>query len=992
MDCVRHERNCQSMKPQWILLVLLVVMIVAGTQDSRAQDLLNNGTITNPGTLKLKQGVSGMPSTVDGVVVFFGGSQDVPASSYRHLRLAGSGTKTTVGDGLAISDTLTIVSGVRMDHFSPTPILLSGLLAEQGYLAGRIRKTVTLSVGTTSSDFGRIGLSINWSGAAPGVTTVTRSSGAVLLGNGNSSIKRFYEIVPTNTAGTTSSLVFAYSSNELDGQDPSTLTLWRSIDAGGTWRRNAGVRDTSARTITTTTAFLQGIWTASDTLHPLGPVAIEGVPADIVQASFDSLSGPIGSSVGPMTIAVLDSYGNPVAGASVAFAITSTPSGAAGDSLLTTSAVTDANGTASTTLRLGNRVGVYDVTATAAALPNASVVFSASARHGTPASLAIVSGNSQQGLVNSSLVSPFVVLVTDAGQNPVAGDTVAFMIVQFPDSAVGQQLSAFTVLTDSSGHAHSVLTFGNRAGTYGVRALVVHLALDSVLFTATANNAPAPLFTLNTASLNFGNVAVGDSATLSILVRNTGTAALTISQAISSQPRFTITPTNAVVPAGDSAVFTAKFRPNIVGAAAGTIVFTHNADGSPDSVNVTGTGTLFTLTVEVVHAAGWNLLANPVTTADDSVRQIYPTARLPYAFGYTSGVGYVQEYRLANRRGYWERFGEPTSAHITGIARLLDTIFVVAGWNLIGSISEPVDTSTIVSNPPGIRTSNWLGYNASYVPATEIIPGKGYWVRTNQAGSFVFSASLAPGTQTNATNIRAGSPIRFNEIVITDAAGNRQTLYFGSDPTGSIDAEMFAMPPVAPEGIFDTRFTTELDGYQMRLHPIEVHQRIEFPISIHSAVYPVTLAWNIEQEGPYTYSIGDAIGGRILTDATIRATGELRIENSALRRLLLSVNGAEELPTEFALHQNYPNPFNATTFIVYDVPGGIEKSARVTIEVYNSVGQRIRILTASEHQPGRYRLEWSGADEHGKSVPSGVYFYRMVAGSFVSTMKMMMLK
>jgi hypothetical protein len=93
-------------------------------------------------------------------------------------------------------------------------------------------------------------------------------------------------------------------------------------------------------------------------------------------------------------------------------------------------------------------------------------------------------------------------------------------------------------------------------------------------------------------------------------------------------------------------------------------------------------------------------------------------------------------------------------------------------------------------------------------------------------------------------------------------------------------------------------------------------------------------------------------------------------------------------PTVFALRQNYPNPFNPTTVIQYALP----KSSFVKIEVYNILGQKVRTLMEEEQEPGYKMVDWDGKDDSGAEVSSGVYFYRIEAGSFVECKKMTLLK
>jgi hypothetical protein len=94
------------------------------------------------------------------------------------------------------------------------------------------------------------------------------------------------------------------------------------------------------------------------------------------------------------------------------------------------------------------------------------------------------------------------------------------------------------------------------------------------------------------------------------------------------------------------------------------------------------------------------------------------------------------------------------------------------------------------------------------------------------------------------------------------------------------------------------------------------------------------------------------------------------------------------LPKEFALGQNYPNPFNPTTNVKYDVP----RRSSVKLTVYNVLGQRVKTLVDEVKNPGSYSIGWDGSTDGGSSVSSGIYFYKMEAGSFVQTKKMVLMK
>jgi hypothetical protein len=105
------------------------------------------------------------------------------------------------------------------------------------------------------------------------------------------------------------------------------------------------------------------------------------------------------------------------------------------------------------------------------------------------------------------------------------------------------------------------------------------------------------------------------------------------------------------------------------------------------------------------------------------------------------------------------------------------------------------------------------------------------------------------------------------------------------------------------------------------------------------------------------------------------------------RPLTEMITGVENkqiiLPTSFSLQQNYPNPFNPTTTINYSIP----KSGFVTIKVYDILGREVEALVNENRSVGNYSIQFNAS-----KLVSGVYFYRMQAGDFIQTKKLILLK
>jgi hypothetical protein len=100
------------------------------------------------------------------------------------------------------------------------------------------------------------------------------------------------------------------------------------------------------------------------------------------------------------------------------------------------------------------------------------------------------------------------------------------------------------------------------------------------------------------------------------------------------------------------------------------------------------------------------------------------------------------------------------------------------------------------------------------------------------------------------------------------------------------------------------------------------------------------------------------------------------------------IANVDPIPQRFALAQNYPNPFNATTTIEFS----LEKAGEVTLSIYDILGRQVKTLYNGTLTAGSHSLIWNGTNESGKTVTSGVYFYRLENSEGSITKRMVMLK
>jgi len=206
-------------------------------------------------------------------------------------------------------------------------------------------------------------------------------------------------------------------------------------------------------------------------------------------------------------------------------------------------------------------------------------------------------------------------------------------------------------------------------------------------------------------------------------------------------------------------------------------------------------------------------------------------------------------------------------------------------------------------------------------------------------------------------------------------------------------------------GIYKTTFSTErifdksvIDFGDVKLYDtthiqVALHNPFDFAIQIDSVVsyndqffisdlqtnilpaedsITATIAYNpieLDTTESYLYLFSEFV------DARIRVIG--------IGQNPSSIENNQNIITEFSLSQNYPNPFNPTTTIKYQIP----ESGLVTLKVYDILGNEVATLVNEEKPAGSYRAELNGSN-----LSSGIYYYRMRAGEFVGTKKMILLK
>jgi len=360
------------------------------------------------------------------------------------------------------------------------------------------------------------------------------------------------------------------------------------------------------------------------------------------------------------------------------------------------------------------------------------------------------------------------------------------------------------------------------------------------------------------------------------------------------------------------------------------------------------------------HASGWNMVSVPINGGGD-VDALFPDAIANTCFAYDNG--YTQVNSVVSGNGYWIRFADAGSNAQNGMSTVSELETLSEGWNMIGSLA----TIGGISDPYGIVVANTLfGYDSGYYNAAYLAPGAGYWVRAAADGLIIIGVPPAEGggrVSTFVNKLEGTSSLTF-----VNSNGISSSLHF--DASIPADEKLsYSLPPVPPAG-FDARFIDDM-----------IYTEESGIIDVMNDAYPLTITYNVVDDSRWTMK--DVTTGKTYH---IAGSGSIVIESPSTR---FELNRSDAtVPNEFALDQNYPNPFNPTTNISFSIP----EESFVTLTVWNLIGENVRTVHSGNLSEGRYTLNFNGRDNNGSALASGIYFYKIEAGNFTDSKKMLLLK
>jgi hypothetical protein len=445
-----------------------------------------------------------------------------------------------------------------------------------------------------------------------------------------------------------------------------------------------------------------------------------------------------------------------------------------------------------------------------------------------------------------------------------------------------------------------------------------------------------PRYFSTTSSIGFGNVEAGaTSDTAAMSVYNIGSSSLSITSIARTQSAYTLLnlpSLPASVATFDSIRFRVVFRPTAHGAVNDTIAIANNDPGNPSmKIPLQGKGIVI----------GRAQVAKMYSTSSSTT----PPSQL-YTVDQTTGV--------------------PTAIGPTGATEIQSLAIRPTTQELYGALTSTTSTTVY-------RMSSIYG---------DALATKTFPIGNMRAIAFNRGDSLYGGTTTGRLyrlNLTTGDTIYI---------GTAPTVFYSGLSFSPITRKLYASvrPPITGrDNIFtvditngDTAFVGAT-GFSTRITPGIAFNKL-------GALYGITGSGSQVNE---LIRIDTSTGVGTL----IASTGLAGLNSLALRTDSLSTSvelRSMEIPGSFVLEQNYPNPFNPSTNIGFRLPAGqagIADYGLVSLKVFDLLGREVATLVNEVRTPGVYRATFDA-----QNLSSGLYFYRLRAGSFTSTKKFVVLK
>ncbi len=359
----------------------------------------------------------------------------------------------------------------------------------------------------------------------------------------------------------------------------------------------------------------------------------------------------------------------------------------------------------------------------------------------------------------------------------------------------------------------------------------------------------------------------------------------------------------------------------------------------------------------------------------------------------TNGTGYVIQQASATSKAI--TITSPT----TNDVNILSTFVLTPGWNLVPwPFTYGADVTVTNSSAIG---SIWQLAGSSWVTTTHVKPFGGYAIN-NKTVSNVNLTSVISWTSTvpkqaaqslsNMIRFKADAGAfqdYYNYAGVADESTEKADVRDEAEPMG-FGEHLELYFPNADNGR-SYKFSTDMRSSQSEGNTWDM------VVNNSTKENFITLSWEkMNLPSDYKVTLVDITHNRFI-DADAVTGYSFKSEKINTFKVIMGKSGyvgqesqklSASLPKVFALKQNYPNPFNPSTTIAFDLAG----SGNMKLKIYNVLGQEIRTIANGFYLTGHYTIAWDGKDATGKSVASGIYFYRLETENFTKSRKMLLVK
>jgi hypothetical protein len=456
---------------------------------------------------------------------------------------------------------------------------------------------------------------------------------------------------------------------------------------------------------------------------------------------------------------------------------------------------------------------------------------------------------------------------------------------------------------------------------------------------------PDPIFSMSSDYLDFGIVEINHTKTLSLGVTNSGYEdSLYIFEAFSSNTAFTISPNNfpIVIPPLNTQFFNITYTA-VVGTHIDSILFIHNAEGSPSRL------TLLATTYEPFPECHAQIESKVIVSDGEEERWL--------RFGIDSSGTDDIDPQLGE-------FGPLPPFPPAGV---FEVQFFLPENNFNGSLSSNCDYRGAYL--PFIGQKEWrLAYQTAY--------GNEITISWNFPPYITgVLQDIINGTYINAPMVDSGSYTVQDPYVF-----NRLKMLINFDIETPVELTSFNATLLDYNVRLDWSTATETNnsGFEIerlqnsKIEKLQEWKKIGFVPGFGTTTEPKSYSFIDENvsTGTYKYRLK-----QIDFDGSFEYSNEIEVN-------------VDFSPKEFVLYQNFPNPFNPTTTIKFEIPGQARNdNVLVKLKVYDVLGNKVATLVNEEKHSGVYEIEFDAS-----SLASGMYLYKLQAGDFVQTQKMILVK